>query len=676
MDHREIRNYTPKHLAERILRSRSALEGERKQVTVLFADVKGSMHLSEQIDPERWHVIMNRFFSILSDGVHRFEGTINQFTGDGVMALFGAPIAREDHAQRACHAALYLTEALRRYSQDLRREHGFDFSVRMGMNSGDVVVGKIGDDLRMDYTAQGHTVGLAARMEQIAEVGRVYLAEDTAKLVAGFFELEDLGGFRVKGVHDALRVYALRGVGRLRTRLDAAEERGFARFVGRDAEIDALEAALRSAVATRGGIVGVVGVPGVGKSRLCHEFVQRCSAQGVRVIEAQCAPHARSLSLLPVRDLLRSFLGVRADDDTQVVREKTAGCLLLLDPAFADGLGLVFEFLGVADASIRPHGLDPETAEHALLELFVRALVKHGEREPTVVFVDDVHWVDEGTNGFLARLADEITQTKTLLLLNFRPDYSEEAITRAGYVRLALQALASEAVDALLLELLGGHPSVARVAGLIRDRAQGNPFFLEEAVRSLFDRGRLVRGEPGGVGAQDAMPLLADVVEEVEIPVTVQALIAARIDRLPEANKELIQVAAVTGREFSEPVLSRVLGEVSGTQPSATGLVEVLAELQRLEFIDRTEAGYAFRHSLVRDVAYGAQLTDKRAKVHAAVARALEQVHEDRVGLVASLVAYHWDLAGKPSLASRWRRRAALQVTSIQVRRPEPRKRG
>jgi class 3 adenylate cyclase len=673
MEDREIRSYTPRHLAERILRTRSALEGERKQVTVLFADVKESMHLAEQIDPERWHLIMNRFFAILSDGVHRFEGTINQFTGDGIMALFGAPIAHEDHAQRACHAALYLTEELRRYSQDLRREHGFDFSVRMGMNSGEVVVGKIGDDLRMDYTAQGHTVGLAARMEQIAEAGSVYLAEATAKLVAGFFELEDLGAFRLKGVHEALRVHALRGVGRLRTRLDAARARGFARFVGRDAEMEALEAALHSAVSGRGGVVGVAGVPGVGKSRLCHEFVQRCEARGVRVFDAHCPPHARNLPLLPVRDLLRSFVGVRPDDEPQVAREKAAGCLLLLDRGFEQGLGLVFEFLGVPDGGMRPHGLDPATAEHALLELFVSALVQRAAREPAVFFVDDVHWADNATNEFLARLAAAIMRTRALLLLNFRPDYSEHTIARSSYVRLPLQALASDAVDALLHELLGDHPSVAQVAGLIRDRAQGNPFFVEEAVRSLFDRGRLVRGEPGAA-AQEAMPLLARVAEDVEIPATVQALIAARIDRLPEESKEVIQLAAVIGREFSQAVLSGVVDEVSGKRPSAAALIETLSELQRLEFIDPDPAGdYTFRHSLLRDVAYGAQLSDRRVRAHAAVARALEKVHEEHVGLLASLIAHHWELAGKRTLAWRWRRRAALRVTHIQVKRPESR---
>jgi class 3 adenylate cyclase len=262
------RSYTPKHLAEKILKSRSALEGERKQVTVLFADVKGSMEIAEQLDPDEWHGILDKFFSILTDGVHRFEGTINQYTGDGVMALFGAPIAHEDHARRACYAALYLRDELRRYADDLRHKSALNFSVRMGMNSGDVVVGKIGDDLRMDYTAQGHTVGLAARMEQLAESGRAYLTEETAKLVSGFFRVRDLGPFELKGVSASVRVYELEGVSALRTSIEVSRSRGFSRFVGRADEMAALEAALGRAIEGNGQVIGVVAHLGFGKSRL------------------------------------------------------------------------------------------------------------------------------------------------------------------------------------------------------------------------------------------------------------------------------------------------------------------------------------------------------------------------------------------------------------------------
>src|SRR5438093_4441148 len=278
---RAPRAYTPPHLAEKILTSRAALEGERKQGTVLFADVKGSMELAESVDPEDWYRIMDRFFTILAEGVHRFEGTVNQYTGDGIMALFGAPLAHEDHAQRACWAALHLGEALRRYADELRLDRGLNFSVRLGLNSGEVVVGKIGDDLRMDYTAQGQVVGLAQRMEQLAAADRVCLTEHTARLVEGYFRLRDLGTLAVKGTSAPLRVFELEGAGALRTRLDASRARGFTRFVGRVDEMAALEAALARARTGDGGVVGVVGEAGIGKSRLCHEFLERCRARGL-----------------------------------------------------------------------------------------------------------------------------------------------------------------------------------------------------------------------------------------------------------------------------------------------------------------------------------------------------------------------------------------------------------
>src|SRR5438552_2126039 len=312
------RTYTPQHLAEKILTSRAALEGERKQVTVLFADVKGSMDLAEQLDPEDWHRIMDRLFHILAEGVHRFEGTVNQYTGDGIMALFGAPIAHEDHAQRAGYAALHLSEALRRYAEELKRTKGLGFAVRMGINSGEVVVGTIGDDLRMDYTAQGHTVGLAARMEQLAGADRVYLTEHAAALVAGYFRLRDLGPFTVKGVRDPLRVYELEGTGTLRTKLDVSRVRGFSRFVGRDAEIATLETALARAATGDAQVVGVVAEAGLGKSRLCYEFVQRCRPRGIPIHEAHGVSHGKMVPYLLVLEFLRGYFGLGEQDNAQV----------------------------------------------------------------------------------------------------------------------------------------------------------------------------------------------------------------------------------------------------------------------------------------------------------------------------------------------------------------------
>jgi class 3 adenylate cyclase len=370
---REPRDYTPRHLADKILRSKSALEGERKQVTVLFADVKGSIELAEQMDPEEWHRVLDRFFQILADGVHRFEGTVNQYTGDGIMALFGAPIAHEDHAQRACYAALHLRDQLRGYANELRLDRGLSFAVRIGLNSGEVVVGKIGDDLRMDYTAQGHTVGLAARMEQLAEPGTAYLTEHTAALVSGYFELEDLGCSKIEGSAEPLGIFALRGVGALRTRLEVSRARGFTRFVGRDREMASLESALAQAGEGRGQVVGVVGEAGVGKSRLCLEFVEGCRAQGIAVYEAHCPAHGKAVSFLALLELLRAYFGIAERDTAAEARRKIAGTLLLLGEGMRELLPLVFDFVGVADPEQPVSRMEPEVRQQRLFA-FVRQL--------------------------------------------------------------------------------------------------------------------------------------------------------------------------------------------------------------------------------------------------------------------------------------------------------------
>ena len=415
-------SYTPKHLADKILQSKSALEGERKQVTVLFADVKGSMELAEQLDPEAWHQILDRFFALLTDGVHRFEGTVNQYTGDGIMALFGAPIAHEDHAQRACYAALHLRERLRQYADELRVAPGVNFSFRLGLNSGEVIVGKIGDDLRMDYTAQGHTVGLAQRMEQLAPADGIALSQHTQKSVDVFFMLRALGPVQVKGVRDPVGVFVLEGVGRLRTRLDTARARGLSRFVGRDDEIEVLESALQRALEGAGRVAAVVGEPGVGKSRICAEFVERCRARGLMVYEAHCPAHGKTIPYLPLLELLRNLFGITEQDGPREARQKIAGELALLDDGFAADRDLVLDFLGVADPKTPTLQLEPVVRQRRLFTFLRRLIQRRTEAEPLVLLIDDLHWIDPGSDLFVAQIVEAVSATRTLLLVNFRPE--------------------------------------------------------------------------------------------------------------------------------------------------------------------------------------------------------------------------------------------------------------
>src|SRR6059036_1623251 len=615
------RSYTPHHLAEKILTSRVALEGERKQVTVLFADVKGSMDLAEQVDPEEWHKILDRFFTILADGVHRFEGTVNQYTGDGIMALFGAPIAHEDHGQRACYAALHLQRELRRYADEVRLEHGLGFSVRMGLNSGEVVVGKIGDDLRMDYTALGQSVGLAQRMEQMADPGKALLTGHTARLVSGYFQLRDLGETRIKGLSDPLHVFELEGVGRMRTRLDASHARGFSRFVGRQSEMAALEAALERVTAGNAQVIGVVADAGTGKSRLCYEFAERCRAREIAVYEAHGVAHGKAVPLLPVLEFWRDYFGITEHDTARAVRDKIAGRMLLLDETLAEGLSLMFDFLGVLDPERPAPPLGPEARQRQLLDLIRRLARARSAREPALVLYEDLHWFDHASEEYIENVVVEIAPgNRTLLLLNFRPEYHAAWMQRSYYQQLPLLPLGAEAIAELFADLLGSDPSLHRLRELVQERTGGNPFFIEEIVQSLIETG-VVAGARGGYR-------LVTPAEEVGLPATVQSVLAARIDRLPEREKRVLQTASVIGKNFSEPILRRV-AELNGGDLSAA-----LHALTSAEFLYQEalypEAEYTFKHPLTQEVAYRSQLAERRVRIHAAVARAIGELESGR----------------------------------------------
>jgi class 3 adenylate cyclase len=655
------RAYTPKHLADKILRQKSALEGERKQVTVLFVDVKDSTRLAARVDPETWHKILDRFFALLADAIHRFEGTVNQYTGDGVMALFGAPIAHEDHAQRACHAALAICEAIREFASELRRALGLRFNVRVGLNSGEVVVGAIGDDLRMDYTAQGHTVNLAARMQQHAAAGRAYLTAHTAALVRTYFELEPVGKVKLKGVRESVGTYALAGAGAAKARIEASRARGFSRFIGREAEVDALDRALHRAIDGDGRALCVTGEPGVGKSRLCHDALERWRGQKVAIAQAHCPAHGRTLALAVLRELLRSFFGLTPGEKPGVSRKLVKAELRFVRSADDGDHALVMNFLGLAQPSDPLPALPASARRDRLFALVCGLVQTRSAREPIVLLVDDVQWIDGESEVFLARLVDAVGFTRTLLLLNARPEYDPPWLSASHVDRLPLEPLSARACESLLRELVGPDPALDSLCTLVSARAAGNPLFAEEIVQSLLEQGALAR-ERGG------MRLVREV-DEIKIPATVQALLTARVDALPAAAKRALQIAAVVGKRFAESVVADVLGD------DATELGDALSNLQRADLVRVDGAKqWAFKHPLTQEVAYGSQLLEARQSRHDLVARSLQKLHETHLGEHADLIAHHWEGAGKRREASRWRRLAALRVTNIQLRRPETEK--
>jgi class 3 adenylate cyclase/tetratricopeptide (TPR) repeat protein len=624
-------------------------DGERKQVTVLFADVSGSMDLAEGQDPEEWRKIMQRFFAILSEAVERFEGTVDKFTGDGIMAVFGAPIAHEDHARRACYAALRMLDDVAEYAAELRRGPGLNFSTRIGINSGEVIAGAIDAGEESSYTAIGHTVGLAQRMEALAEPGSAYLTESTATLAAGFLELKDLGKFEIKGASRPIEVFELAGVGAARSRLDLSRERGFSRFVGRDAEMTALAEALKQAETGAGAVVGIAAEAGIGKSRLTLEFAEGCRQRGLEVFEAQAQSHGQSIPFMPVLQMLRAYFGIGEREPERLTREKIAGRALLLDPELAEELPLVFDFLGVPDPDRPLAQMSPEARARALGRVVCRLINAPTRRHTVVLVIEDLHWMDEGSNTMLDEMINSVAGTHTLAVLNFRPEYSLEWGDSPIYRRISLEPLGQPDTRELLRDIAGEDPSLDGLEEPIHARTAGNPFFVEEIVRELVEAGHF-EGEHGAYR-------LVRPVEEAGVPATVQAVLAARIDRLGPEAKQLLQVASVVGKEVG----ARALGLTAGL--SEEELNPALCELVEGGFLYEAELYpervLAFRHPLTQEVAYGTQLAERRAATHAAAAQALIELESERLDELAALVAHHMEAGGETLEAARWSARAA-----------------
>src|SRR5262249_30825853 len=544
-------SYTPKHLAERILRSKAALEGERKHVTVLFADLKGSMELLADRDPEEAREILDPVLQRMMEAVHCYEGTVNQVMGDGIMALFGAPLAHEDHAVRACYAALRMQESVRTHSETARRMYALEVQIRVGLNSGAVVVRSIGSDLRMDYTAVGQTTHLAARMEQAAPPGSIVVTADTMELVEGYVRARSLGPLTVKGMSDRVDGYEVTGVGPSRTRFQVAAARGLTRFVGRGPEMAMLDAGLQRALEGHGLAMGVVGAAGVGKSRICQEFVDLCRSRGLLVVEVHCLSHARTAPLGVLRDLLRGALGVDQTADPGLARETISKRLVALDHAFNETMLLAHDLLGVGDPSTPAPIADPVEHERLVAGLLRRLLRALGSAGPLLIHLDDAHWIDPQSERLLAEVVDVASTTRVLLLLNFRPEFHAAWMGRSYYQQLSVPPLGPGATSEMILALLGDDPSVGAIGELIRERTQGNPFFIEEVVRSLIASGALT-GERGGYRWTSPS-------DEVDVPATVQSLLGARLDNLPDNDKIVLQTAAVIGKRFSEEVLRHII---------------------------------------------------------------------------------------------------------------------
>ena len=583
-------SYTPKHLAKRILTSKAALEGERKQVTILFADLTGSMELLADRDPEEARTILDPVLECMMEAVHRYEGTVNQVMGDGIMALFGAPLAHEDHAVRACYAALRMQGAVKRYAEGVLRAHGVTVRIRVGLNSGEVVVRAIESDLHMDYTAVGQTAHLAARMEQLADPGCILLAPATLELAEGYVEVKALGPLPVKGLPEPVKVHELIGASSVRSRLHASAIRGLTRFVGRDTELDQLRAALERAGAAHGQVVAVVGEPGVGKSRLYWEFTHSHRTQGWLMLEAGSVSYGKTTAYVPVVDLLKVYFQIEGRDDTRKIREKVMGKLLSLDRALEPSLSALLSLLDVPVEDAAWERLDPLQRRQQTLDGVKRLLLRESQVQPLLVLFEDLHWIDSETQALLDSLVESLPAARLLLLINYRPEFRHGWGGKTYYRQLRIDPLAAESADDLLAGLLGTDPSLDPLKRLLIERTEGNPLFLEESVRTLLETTTLV-GEAGAYR-------LAHDAQAIQVPATVQTILAARIDRVSPEDKRLLQAASVIGKDVPFGLL-QAIAELSDDE-----LNRALNRLHTAEFLYEArlfpDLEYTFKHALTQ----------------------------------------------------------------------------
>lgn len=623
-------SYTPRHLAEKILTSRSALEGERKQVSVLFADISGFTSLSERLDPEDVHAFMTRAFELMLAEVHRYEGTVNQFLGDGIMALFGAPIAHEDHGQRALHAALGIRRALEAYQHELKRERGISFQVRQGLNTGLVVVGSIGSDLRMDYTALGDTTNVANRLQQAADPGRILISEATHRLVAGYFHTRSLGGLPVKGKTDPVPAWEVIGAREPRTRLEVEADSGLTPFVDREHELQLLSDSFEKAKDGRGQAIFLVGEAGIGKSRVLLEFRRRLGDQATW-LEGHALSFGRSMAFYPVIDLLKRNFRIEEGDTEGGIVDKIERGVLRLGDDLRPTLPFLRFLLSVDPGDPAVLRVDPKKRRTETFNALRRLTVRAAEVRPQVLVIEDAHSMDQATEEYLAFFADSIPVSRIMLVLTYRPGYRHPFGERTYHTRIGLTALSSADTVVMAQSMLAVDRVPDELQQFIFRKAEGNPFFVEEVVKELREVGIL---RPAGARYVVDKPL-----DAIDVPDTIQDVIMARIDRLDEAPKKLLQLSSVIGREFTRRLLDRI-------SDRPTEIEEGLHALKASELIYETrvfpEPAYLFKHALTHEVAYNSLLVQRRRELHRLIGGAIEELYVDRLAEHYEVLAHHF----------------------------------
>jgi class 3 adenylate cyclase/tetratricopeptide (TPR) repeat protein len=627
-------------------------DGERKTITALFADIKGSTELMRDLDPEEARAMVDPVLHLMMAAVHRYGGYVAQSTGDGIFALFGAPVAHEDHPQRALHAALAMQEELHRYADRLRAEGKIPVEARVGVNTGEVVVRTIETGGHTEYTPVGHVTNLAARMQTAAPAGSIAASEATQRLCEGYFEFQALGPTAVKGLNAPVEVYEVVRAGPLRTHFQLSARRGLTRFVGREREMAAMAGALEQATAGHGQIVAAVGEAGAGKSRLMYEF-KAIIPDGCKVLEAYSVSHGRASAWLPVIELLKSYFEIADEDDDNRRSEKVEAKVRGLDPALAETLPYILSLLGIAGAGASLAMMDAQVRRRRTLEAVKRIIIRESLKQPLVVIFEDLHWIDAETQDLLDLLVDSVASARILMLVNYRPEYHHAWGNRTCYTQLRLDPLGGQSADEMLHALLGGDPSLQSLKRLIIDKTQGNPFFIEEMVRALVEQGVLVR---------NGATRLTKPLTEIHVPPSVHGILASRIDALPASEKDLLQTLAVIGKDFPLNLVRHM------TASPEDQLDSMLKGLRAAEFIYEQpalgEAEYTFKHVLTQEVAYNSVLIERRRLLHERTGEAIEALFKDRIDDHLAELAHHYSRTANTRKAVEYLFRAGSQAAA------------
>jgi class 3 adenylate cyclase/tetratricopeptide (TPR) repeat protein len=600
-------------------------------VTVLFADVANYTSIAEKLDPEEIHRIMDGCFNILMDEIHEVEGTINQFTGDGIMALFGAPVAHEDHAQRACYAALSIQKAIREYSDKIEEDTGLEFNLRVGLNSGPVVVGAIGNDLRMDYTAVGDTTNLGSRMETMAKPGTTLVSGNTYRLVKDFFEFEVLGKIEVKGKEEPQEAFELIRTGEVETRIGASMAKGLTRFVGRKNSMAALKEPYEEMLAGSGQVVGVVGEAGVGKSRLLLEFIKQISQHKVIYLEGRCMHYGGSIIYMPFIGILKKYLNIKDDDPDSTINKALIEKISALDEKLVDSISPLQDLLSLKVEDAAYLELEPKKKREKTFEALRDLLLRASKERPLILAVEDLHWIDKTSEEFLNYLIGWLANTRLMIILLYRPEYTHQWGSKSYYKKIGLTQLGTVSSSQLVQAILEEGEVAQELKQLVLNRTAGNPLFIEEFTCSLIENDLIQK--------RNNQFILSKKAADIQIPDTIQGIIAARMDLLEDNLKRTMQVASVIGREFA----FRILQTISGMREE---IKSYLLNLQGLEFIYEKslfpELEYIFKHALTQEVAYNSLLLSRRKEIHDKIGRAIEGLYPHRLEEFYEMLSYHY----------------------------------